>query len=227
MTDYILDAERRTIFGKQVAGARKSGKLPAILYGQGIESASLFIDEKAFREVLAKAGTNTIVKLEFTDDGRKTSDIRNVLIHDVAYDPVDEKPIHADLYQVRMDKAVQVEVPIIFQGEAPAIKSGGGVLIRAMHAIEVEALPANLPHEIIVDISRLETFEDTIYVKDLKIPHGVTVRVDAETPVASVAPPRSEEELKALEEAAPAVETTVSETAGEGSPVPSEEKSSV
>jgi len=215
MQDFTLVAEKRSLFGKKLNSARKAGKLPAILYGQGVENIPLFLDERAFRDILTKAGLNTIVKLEVSDPVRKSHDTRNILIHDVTYDPVNTVPVHADLYQVRMDKAVRVEVPFVFHGEAPAVKVSGGVLIKAMHGMEVEALPGNLPHEIGVDISCLETFEDTMYVRDLLIPPGVTVLVDADTPIASVAPPRSEEELKALEEAPAAEEAPQSEVAGE------------
>lgn len=200
MADYAITAEKRTIFGKQLRRERKRGKIPAILYGHGVENVPLFLGERDFLHVLERAGKNTIVKLSFVDAPGKDADIRNVLIHDVDYDALAGKPLHVDLYQVRMGEKVRVLVPLLFVGESPAVEVSGGVLVKAMQSLPVEALPHNLPHEISVDISPLHTFEDTIYVKDLSIPEGVTVLVDAETPVASVAPPRSEEELKALEE---------------------------
>ncbi|MFN7088320.1 MAG: 50S ribosomal protein L25 [Candidatus Paceibacteria bacterium] len=203
MADYTLLAQKRTVFGKKLKKARTSGKLPAILYGHGIENIPLFLDEKDFNQVLESAGRNTVILLKVLDDSGKAQDTKNVLIHEVAYDPILLKPTHADLYQIRMDEKVRVQVPLIFEGESEAVKAQGGILIKAMHSIEVEALPGNLPHEIKVDVSGLKTFEDTVYVKDLNLPKGVTILVEPNTPVASVAPPRSEEELRALEAEVP------------------------
>ena len=200
MSDYTITAQKRSIFGKHLRQDRKLERLPAILYGHGIENVSLFLPKREFLGVLQHAGTNTLVKLEVRDKEGKVEDVRNVLIHEVQYDPLSSSPIHADLYQVRMDEKAKVMVPLSFVGESAAVKSSAGILIKAMQALEISALPKDLPHEITVDISILETFEDKIYVKDLLLPSGVSTSVDALTPVASVAPPRSEAELKALEE---------------------------
>jgi len=200
MPEYTLLAQRRSIFGKKLKRERRRGKLPAVLYGHGIASEPLFIDERAFLRILQSAGSNAIIKLELEDEAGKEKDLRNVLIHEVAYDPLERKLLHADLYQVRMDEKVRTAVPLVFVGESPAVKALGGVLIKTRQSLEVEALPGDLPSEITVDISGLATFEDAIHVKDLKLPKAVTIAIDAETPIASVAPPRTEEELKALEE---------------------------
>jgi len=108
--------------------------------------------------------------------------------------------MHVDFYQVRMDEAVRVAVPLEFVGSSSAIVTMGGILVKALQELEIESLPGAIPETIKVDISSLKTFEDNIYVRDLKVPSGVKVLADENTPVASVQPPRSEEELKALEE---------------------------
>jgi large subunit ribosomal protein L25 len=200
MPDYTLLAEKRTIFGKQLNRIRKNGQVPAILYGHKIENQPLLVEEGNFTHVFRSAGRNTIIKVEIEDLSSGKKDVRNALIHDVSFDPLTSKPIHIDLYQVRMDEKVRVEVPLVFVGEAPAVKIGGGVLVRATQSVAVEALPDKLPHEIKVDVSDLKTFEDTIYIKDLAFPAGVEILAEPETPVASVAPPRTEAELEALEE---------------------------
>jgi large subunit ribosomal protein L25 len=106
-----------------------------------------------------------------------------------------------DFYQVRLDEKVKVTVPLVFAGESPAVKNEGGVLVKSLQELEIEALPTNIPEEITVDISSLETFGDSIYVRDLAIPANVEVVTAGDSAVASVQPPRTEEELKALEEA--------------------------
>ncbi|MBI1975202.1 MAG: 50S ribosomal protein L25 [Parcubacteria group bacterium] len=200
MTDLILRAERRTIFGKRLDRVRKEGKLPAILYGRGIDNVPLFLAQEDFVKIFAEAGENTVVKLEIRDPDGAEVDARPSLIHDVKRDPVSGVPIHADFYQIRTDEKVRVSVPLVVVGESPAVKHEGGILVRALQEIEVEAFPQNLPREILVDISALKSFEDKIAVKDLAIPQDVAIELDSEAIVALVQQPRSEEELKALGE---------------------------
>lgn len=200
MPELVLEALKRSVSGKKLAAERKKGFLPAILYGRGIENMPLFLDFRAFEQIFEQAGENTLIKLELKDEG-KVLDTRNVLIYDVARDYLTGKPIHVDLYQVRMDKEVRVAVPLNFSGVSPAVVRDGGILVKAMQEIEVEALPQYLPHEITVDLSRLEALNSTLYVRDIAIPPHVKVLVDPDTPIVSVEPPRSEEELEALKEA--------------------------
>jgi len=125
---------------------------------------------------------------------------RTVLIHDIAKDPVDDKVIHIDFNQVKMDETITVEIPLVFIGQSEAVDKDGGVLIKNLQAIEVEALPSDLPHEIEIDISVLKTFDDNIYVKDLKVSEKAKIKANPDDSVASVTPPRTQEELEALEE---------------------------
>ena len=93
-------------------------------------------------------------------------------------------------------------IPLVFKGEAAAVKSEGGVLVKNIYKMEIEALPKDLPHEITVDISKLATFSDVITVADLHVPSGVKVFLDPKEVVAKVIPPRTTEELESLEKAA-------------------------
>ncbi len=199
MPEILLEAKKREISGKAVKKLRKQGIMPAILYGHGINPVPVQVPREQFLKIFRKAGENTIFKLVIRDE--KLEDVRDVLIHDVEFDPLDGLPIHADFYQVRLDEKVTVSVPLVFIGESPAVKNEGGILVKALQELEIEALPKDIPEEIKVDISKLLTFEDAIYVKDLDIPSGVKVLVLPDVVVALVQPPRSEEELKALEEA--------------------------
>ncbi len=189
-----LNAQSRTVLGSQVKVLRKQGLLPAVMYGEGVESQAIvtsFVDfERAFRQ----AGESTLVTLNV--EGKPY----NVLIHDVEYHPTKGQPIHADFYAVRMDKAIQATVPLEFVGESAAVKAEGGILVKVMHEIEVEALPKDLPHELHVDLTLLSTLDSKVLVKDIKLPAGVEITADGDEPVALIETPRSTEELEALEQ---------------------------
>ena len=182
------------IRNNKVVELRNQGKIPAVLYGRQVENINLEVDSHEFEKAYKEAGESTIISLKIGDD------MRNVLIHDVQFDPLTDKASHIDFYQVRMDEKITVSVSLIFIGESPAVKDLGGILIRNIHEIEVSALPKDLPHEIKVDISVIKTFDDHIYIKDLPIPSGVEVSAEANEIVASVVAPRSEEELASLEQ---------------------------
>ena len=199
-----ISAKTRTDIGKNLNSLRNEGILPAVLYGPGVESMPLAVAKRHFQKVLQEAGETSLVAVKI--EGGKTY---NVLIHDVAKDPMTLEPIHADFYAVRMDKPIEAKVPLAFAGESPAVKNEGGILVKVLHELEVEALPKDLPHEISVDVSRLENIGDKIHVQDLALPAGVSTLSPADEVVALVEPPRSEAELEELtkaEEAAPVAE---------------------
>ncbi len=195
-TNLIIKTKKRDVLGKKVKTLRQKGFLPAVVYGGDNENIPLVLPLKDFENVLKKAGETTLVRLEIEGESRP----RNVLIYDVVRDPMTSAAVHVDFYQVKMDEKIITKVPLAFVGDSAAVKDLGGVLVKAMQEIEIRALPADLPHEITVDISKIATFEDHVLVRDLKSPAGVEVLENPETPVASVIPPRSEEELAALTE---------------------------
>jgi len=192
-------AEKRDILGKKVSNLRKRGFLPAVIYGKGKPSESIAVKEIDFLKLWKAAGESSIVELEL--DGKK----RNVLIQDVAIDPLKDTPIHADFYAVDMTKTVKVEVPLEFIGESDAVKSGG-ILIKVLYAVEVESLPADLPRSLLVDLSILKNIEDSFAVKDLKVSKSVKILKNSDETIALVEAPRVEEELKS-EEATPSLES--------------------
>lgn len=198
-----LAAEKRTVIGKAVKALRRKGFLPAVMYGRKEDSQSISVPVKDFGKVLQAAGESTLITLSLA--GKE----HNVLIHDVLLDPLTEKPLHADFLAVEMDKTLETEIPLEFIGESPAVKNEGGILIRVMHEVEVSALPKDLPHTIIVDVLRLARVGDRITLGDLKLSSGVTLIGDPGEVVALVESPRSEEELKALETAEPAMTAEV------------------
>lgn len=194
-----IKAEARQELGKKVKHMRQKGVMPAVLYGYGIESRPIAVPRADFERVYREAGESSLVTLEV--EGRPY----NVLIHDIARDPIKDKPIHADFYAVRMDKAIRVSVPLAFAGESPAVENEGGVLIKVVQELEVEALPQDLPHELRADLSRLAALESRLTVADIPTPPGVKILAEPGEVVVIVEAPRSEEEIKALEQA-PAAE---------------------
>ena len=179
--------------GSKVKTLRKKGLLPAVIYGEGMESKAIATSFVDFERVLRQAGESTLVTLHV--DGKA----HNVLIHDVAYDALRGQPIHADFYAVRMDKVIRATVPLEFFGESSAVKDEGGILVKVMHEIEVEALPQDLPHTLRVDLGLLSTFESKLLVKDIILSKGVELIADADKIVALVEAPRSEDDIAALE----------------------------
>ncbi len=173
-----LKAESRTIFGKALKGPKAAGQLPVVIYGPKESPQNFFVEAKEFKKVFKNAGESSIVTLD-TPAGEK-----DTLIKDVAMHPVSGEPVHVDFYVIEKGKKVEVAVPLVFVGEAPAIKNLNGTLVKVLHELEIEAMPKDLPHEIEVDISGLVDFDSRILVKDLNIPKGVEVKVDGEETVA-------------------------------------------
>ena len=192
-----LVAKPRVELGKKAKHVRKTGHIPAVLYGYGISPHPVQVEARAFEKIWKEAGESTLISLELESGSRQT-----VLINDVSRDVLQGTPIHADFYAVRMDRPIEAHIPLVFTGEAEAVKALGGVLVKVVHELEIRALPKDLPHEIEVDITPLRAFEDQIFVKDITLPPGVEVLVDAEQAVALVEAPRTEEELAAMEQPA-------------------------
>ncbi|HXK40161.1 MAG TPA: 50S ribosomal protein L25 [Candidatus Paceibacterota bacterium] len=173
---------------KSLDALRGEGKIPAVLYGPKEPTASVAVDAKIFGKVFKEAGESTVVTLEGLGEAK------DAMIHEVAYHPVTGKALHVDFYVIEKGKKVQTHVPLQFTGEAPAVKNLGGTLMKIMHEIEIEAMPKDLPHEIVVDISVLETFDSHITLADLRLPPGVTALGQPEDTIASIAEPKEEEE---------------------------------
>ena len=208
-----LAARPRTVTGKAVRHLRAEGQLPAVVYGHGVASESVQIDSKAFEDLSRHTSRNTLVDL--TVDGDRA---RPVLIHQVQHHPVTRRPLHVDLFVVRMTEELTVDVPLTFSGVPPAVDKLGGTLFHAIDAIKVRALPDQLPTGIDIDVHGLATFDDAIHVRDLSIADGVTLLTDPDEVVAKVLPPRVvEEEAPAPAEGEEAAEGEAAE-AEEGAP---------
>lgn len=171
-----------------------AGVIPGILYGRRIENLMLWFNRREFNSIYKETGESTVFKvLPENDKGR------NVIIKEVQRDILNGKPVHVDFYQVRMDEEIEATIPLEFVGESAAVKESGGVLVKNMDEVQVKCLPGDLPKSFKIDISRIKNFDDYIFVKDLSVSDKVELLVDAETVVAMVSPPRTEEELAELE----------------------------
>jgi len=189
-----LKATIRKEFGKKTKSIKANGLVPAVVYGPGVKNISVQVDEKEFKKVFAKAGESSLIELSCEGEKEK----KPVLVHEVQKNPVTDSIIHIDFYQADLKEEVEVAVPLVFEGVAPAEKELGGTLNKNMLEIEVKALPQNLPHEIKVNVEILKTFEDHILVENLVVPTGVEILKKPDEIVASVlAPVKVEEELAA------------------------------
>src|SRR3989344_2529739 len=128
-----LLTEPRNVFGKGLKAFREKGKLPAVVYGRKKKPHSVFVNLADFKKVWKKAGESTLVEL--------SEPKANVVIHDIAVDPMSDEPIHVDFYAADMDKPITASVPVVFKGVSGAVKDLGGVLVKVMHEVEIEALP--------------------------------------------------------------------------------------
>jgi large subunit ribosomal protein L25 len=204
-----LSALSRDISGKSAARAlAKEGRIPAVVYGPKQEATSISLSASEFKKVLRDAGESSVIELSGLGKGMQ------VLIHDVDYDPVTTMPRHADLYAIEKGAKVEVAVPLSFVGESPAVK-GGANLVKVMHELPIEADPANLPHELEVDISVLAAEGDQIHVKDIHVPAGVAVQAEADEVVALIQAVEAEAEE---ETAAPDMDAIEVEAKGKGEP---------
>lgn len=159
---------------------KKDGFIPAVFYGSHAKSTPIFIDAIEFKKVLASAGESSSITL-VTETGNEVAMIQAVQVH-----PVKGHVIHADFLVLEKGQKVHVKTPIVFEGESLAVKEGG-VLVKVMYELSVEADPSKLPHEFTVDISTLVTSSDVIHVSDIKLPQGVSLyHVHDEDIVASI-----------------------------------------
>lgn len=187
---FTLKVEQRDTKTK-VRKLRAEKKIPAVFYGRKEKSTPISVNCDDFLKAWRGAGESSILTLE--TPGKNVT----VLIHDVALDPVKNNPIHVDFYAVEADREVEVSVPLVFIGIAPAEKELSGILVKVMHELPVKGLPQNLPHEIEVDLSVLTALDSQIAAKDLKLPPGVSLDIDGEEVVAAMSVAKEEEEIPA------------------------------
>ncbi len=194
-----LTVEKRKVVGTKVKKLRIEGILPANIYGKDIKSLAVQVPFKEFEALYKEVGETGLIDVEV--DG----ELRPVLIHNVQKDHITKIPLHADFFQVNLKEKVKTMVPLATVGEPKAVADKLGLLMQTLNEIEVEALPADLPEKIEVNVEHLAAIDEQMLVGDLKIPTGVTVLTDASQVVVKIAALVSKEaEEEAAKEAAAA-----------------------
>ena len=190
MKEQVVDVTRREQFGKNVSRRlRRSGRIPAVLYGAGRDPVPLVVDPVRLVEILrSESGANTIFELNLAGTDQK----RHVMIREYQVDPVEGRLMHADFLRIQMDAVMEVEVPVLLRGEAAGVKQDGGILEQVTRQVRVSCLPANIPEHIDIDVSALK-IGDHLSVAD--IPKNERYKVLSETGVilAVCSPPAKEE----------------------------------
>jgi large subunit ribosomal protein L25 len=211
MANLTFDAKKRTILGKSVSRLRRDGQIPGIVYGPVVaETVPVSVDQREFLKFYQANGHSTLFELTW-EDGK-----HSVFIREVQLDPVRRNPLHIDFFAPNLRRPVRAMVPLVLHNP---VHTSEGILTEARTEIEVEALPARMPHQIDVDISGIEHPGDAIRVGDLTIPAGLTVVTDADELVAQMEAiyqaPEEEEEVEAVAEAEEAAATEAAQSEAE------------
>ncbi len=182
-----LEFQKRETKGKATA-LKREGKIPAVFYGPKEVSTPIALKEIDFKKIWKAAGESSIIILK--GEGEE----HEALIHEVDTHPVSGAPRHADFYVIEKGKKLQVGVHLEFTGVSEAVKSLGGILVKVLHELEIEAMPKDLPHNLTVDISALTGVDSQILAKDIVMPEGVTLITGGEEVVAAIAVAKEEVE---------------------------------
>lgn len=205
MATHNLTVSARSETGKAAAKRlRHAGLVPAVAYGHKEEPVKLAVDSKELRELIAHHESKGLLMLKYKDGSG--GDI-SVIIKELQRHPVRHTINAVDFLRVSLDEEVTAMVRIALHGEPIGVKQDGGVLVQALHEIEVAAFPQNLPEEIAADVTHLEFEGAPLHVKELTLPQGVRAITDGEETVAvvnapKVAPTEEPEAVPSEEEAA-------------------------
>jgi large subunit ribosomal protein L25 len=190
----LLNATRRTEIGKHVAQLRKTGRVPAVVFGHGLDSIPVSLDAHEFDHIRRTSHSNTVIELKI--DGK---DKHKVLIHGVQIEPRHRHLVHVDLFELKSGEEVTVEIPLHSTGDSYAVTRLGGTLLHNIDHIRVRALPENLPDAIEFSVEGIMDFETVIHLRDLPLPAGVTLLSEADEIVAKVAAPHVVEAVAEVE----------------------------
>ena len=189
--DLELTLDARDALGKANKRLRREGVVPGIVFGKGEPSTPVQVDAKTFETLYRAAGRTSVIQIHMPGQRGATSGI----IKSVQRHPLSGGAIHVDIFLVNLTQEMEIDVPLVFVGESPAVEETGGTLLHNLSSLHVKALPNDIPHEIEVDVSVLKTLDVAIHVRDLNLNRDlVQVLTDGETLVATVVPPRAEEE---------------------------------
>jgi len=178
----------RTVVGKATKRLRKTGVIPANIYGHKEASIAVQIDAHTFDRLRREHGLRNIVSLRLP--GEKGTQM--VLVRNIQYDSISGKILHVDFSRVSMQERIEMKIPLHFIGEAPGVKLHGGVVLHLLEALPVECRASDIIDAIEVDLSSLTEIDSMVYARDVKLPAGYKLAVDADDPIVKVTPPRVE-----------------------------------
>jgi large subunit ribosomal protein L25 len=215
MEKIEIEVSKRDIVGKKVKHLRREGKTPASLYGRGIDSVAIQLDTKQLKQVLVKAGGTDLVSLKIKGDKAPVK----VLVREVQKDALTDMLLHVDFYQVDMTHKIKAHVPLVFVGEAPVLRKKNVSILHFLNSLHVEALPDHIPHNLEIDLSKLEELDQAIHVKDISLAADITLLTDPEQIIAkAIEAKREAEVVEAKAEVTEAAAAATEETEAEETP---------
>lgn len=195
MAHVALTAQSRKGTGKGAARTlRRQALIPAVFYGPEVDPVNLSLNYRDLEKLIRTgAGENVIIDLAI-ETGESTLSHR-AMLKEIQMDPLKQTILHVDLYEISMDKKIEVEVPITLTGTAKGVSDEGGILQQVSRTLEISCLPDNIPDSFELDVTDLE-IGDSLHVSDLKIPQDIEVLVEGELTIATVVPPTKIEEIE-------------------------------
>lgn len=182
----VIQAAQRTVLGKKVAQLRRNGRLPANVYGKGIESQAVDIDAREFSRTIKAAGLRAMIQLSVAGEASP----RYVILRGIERKGGTGEPIHVDFFQVDPNIPIQANVPLRLTGEAPAVRDLAGTLLPGIDVVAVRCKPLDIPDSVSVDLGVLKSFDVSLTVADIESPPGVEILTDPGVVVATVNAPR-------------------------------------
>jgi large subunit ribosomal protein L25 len=205
MEKAVLNATKRTIIGKQVGALRRTGKLPAVIYGHHVDPMPIQLDAREATRLLNTLSGSSLISINL--DGKEFV----TLVREKQRDHIRNEFIHLDFQAVSLTEKIRAMVSLELTGVAPAVKEMNGIVITGLSEIEIEALPQDLPEKFIVDISGLQKIGDAIYIKDIQLAENLHVHTNPEDMVVLITSGTIQEEVVEEEVVAAADEPEVIE----------------
>lgn len=200
METLIIDVENRDAAGKGPARrTRMKGQMPAVFYGPRSAGRAIAVDAKTFTTRIAHLEGSHLIELRSTDPALNA---KKVLLRDIQFDPVKGIPVHADFYEVALDRKIEVRVPLHLEGKAAGV-TAGGILQPILREVVLRCLPTNIPEFIVHDVSALAMHESA-HLEELSLPEGVELVSHENEAFVTIVAPQAEEKRPAAEEAAAA-----------------------
>ena len=190
MDKHIIPVQARTITGRGVKQLRAAGLVPAHIFGKNLESISIQLNSKDFSKLFKKVGESALFYLQLEDNKSE----HPVLVKEVMVHPVSGQLLHISFYQVDLKTKVTTKVPVELVGESAAQKDGTGVLVQQLDAIEIEALPTDIPEKIQLDITGLSEVGSSLHVSDISVNTSkVTILTEADALIVQISALAKEE----------------------------------